>query len=136
MKFRFEDSATNGQLVVSIREENLRGEGFLKGQPLEPVNTIVCNKGEGQRVWIDNIGYDMPAHSILPLVANQHFVFERPEMLVAWQFNRDFYCIVDHDAEVGCVGFLFYGIEHPLFIPLSDEDRKGISMLEIQCIEE
>jgi hypothetical protein len=69
-------------------------------------------------------------------VANQHFVFDQPENLVAWQFNRDFYCIADHDAEVGCVGFLFYGIEHPLFIPLSDEDRKSISALEMQCIEE
>jgi AraC family transcriptional activator of pobA len=136
MKFRFEDNATNGQLVVSIHEEHLKGEGLLKGQPLEPVNTIVCNKGEPQRVWIDAIAYDMPACSVLPLVANQHFAFERPEALVAWQFNRDFYCIVDHDAEVGCVGFLFYGIRHPFFVTLTAAEMEGIAHLERLCVED
>jgi AraC-like DNA-binding protein len=27
----------------------------------------------------------------------------------SWQFNREFYCIIDHDEEVSCVGLLFYG---------------------------
>src|SRR3546814_230845 len=72
----------------------------------------------------------MPAASILPLVSNQRFVFERPEALVSWQFNRSFYCIVDHDAEVGCVGFLFYGIQHPMFISLDPEDVSDLDDLE------
>src|SRR3546814_12846688 len=72
----------------------------------------------------------MPARCILPLVSNQHFVFERPESLTAWQFNRDFYCILDHDAEVGCVGFLFYGIKHPMFIKLDKEAADDMSHLE------
>lgn len=136
MKFRFEDSATNGQLIVSLHEACLKGEGLLNGQPMEPVNTIVCNKGEAQQVWIDNIAYVMPACSILPLVANQSFAFERPETLAAWQFNRDFYCIVDHDAEVGCVGFLFYGIRHPFFITLTPAEMEGITRLEHLCVED
>jgi AraC-like DNA-binding protein len=72
----------------------------------------------------------MPARCILPLVSNQHFVFKRPETLTAWQFNREFYCIVDHDAEVGCVGFLFYGIRHPMFITLNEEESEEMNHLE------
>jgi AraC family transcriptional activator of pobA len=132
---RFEDKATRGIFSISIGDPAFKGRGILdRGK--ETINTIVYNTGGPQEVVIDNIKYTMPVDCVLPLVANQHFVFDQPENLVAWQFNRDFYCIADHDAEVGCVGFLFYGIEHPLFIPLSGEDRKSISILEMQCVEE
>ena len=135
MKGRFEDKATRGMFSISIGDPAFRGGG-VRDSRKETINTIVYNTGSAQEAVIDNIKYTMPENCVLPLVANQHFVFDRPENLVAWQFNRDFYCIADHDAEVGCVGFLFYGIEHPLFIPLSGEDRKSISVLEMQCVEE
>jgi AraC family transcriptional activator of pobA len=135
MNGRFIDKATRGMFSISVGDPAFKGRGILdKGK--ETINTIVYNTGSPQEVVIDNIKYTMPADCVLPLVANQHFVFDQPEDLVAWQFNRDFYCIADHDAEVGCVGFLFYGIEHPLFIPLSCEDRRSIAILETQCVEE
>src|SRR5690606_14197415 len=93
------------------------------------VITLVFNKGNAQQVAIDEVQYQLPAQSILPLVSNQHFVFQHPENLTAWQFNREFYCIIDHDAEVGCVGFLFYGIRHPMFIMLNEEEIGEISYL-------
>jgi len=135
MKWQFDDKSTNGQFIVSIGDTALKGEGMLNGKK-EMINTIVCNTGGMQKVIIDNISYTMPASCVLPLVANQHFMFEQPENLVAWQFNRDFYCIVDHDAEVGCVGFLFYGIRHPLFIALSPEEAESISLIGTLCVED
>ncbi len=100
------------------------------------VNTIVFNNAAEQQVVIDDISYVMPAGAILPLVANQHFVFEAPENLTAWQFNRDFYCIADHDVEVGCVGFIFYGIQHPLFVLLSPAEIESIILIQRLCIED
>lgn len=105
------------------------GNGLSKPSPY-PINTFVYNKGEEQQVIIDEIAYTMPSRCILPLVSNQHFIFEDPETLTAWQFNREFYCIVDHDAEVGCVGFLFYGIRHPMFIKLCEEEVEELCHLE------
>ena len=135
MRGKFEDKATLGMFSISVGDPGFGGRGILdRGK--ETINTIVYNMCDEQGVIIDNIRYAMPVNCVLPLVANQHFVFDRPECLVAWQFNREFYCIADHDAEVGCAGFLFYGIEHPLFIPLSEEDRRSITILEMQCVEE
>jgi len=135
MKGIFVDKATRGMFSISMEDPSFSGKGILeKGK--ETTNTIVCNKGEAQKVVIDKIKYTMPPNCVLPLMANQHFVFDQPENLIAWQFNRDFYCIADHDAEVGCVGFLFYGIDHPLFIPLSNEDQNYLSALGMQCLEE
>jgi len=122
------EDSTLGRFVVHSNNRLLAGKGIQEGNPI-PINTFVYNHGAAQRVIIDEIAYTMPQASILPLVANQHFRFEHPENLVAWQFNREFYCIVDHDAEVGCVGFLFYGIHHPMFIQLEKEDVKEMEYL-------
>ncbi len=100
------------------------------------VITLVFNKGKAQQVAIDEVQYQLPAQSILPLVSNQRFVFQHPEQLTVWQFNREFYCIIDHDAEVGCVGFLFYGIQHPMFIRLNEEEAQELEYLEKICANE
>lgn len=135
MKWLFEHKLTKGKFVLSTDESILQGQGLLNGNR-EMINTIIFNPLQEQAVTIDKIKYTLPANSILPLVANQTFSFEAPENLVAWQFNREFYCIADHDAEVGCVGFIFYGIHHPIFIHLSSDGGKTVSSLQKQCIED
>lgn len=134
MKLQFRDRNTGGQFTLIMQEDCLTGCG-IRGEQ-HTTNTLVCNTREAQTVTIDQIPYLLPANSILPLMANQHFRFERPEALVAWQFNREFYCIADHDAEVGCAGFLFYGICHPLFIGLSKEEVEDISLMEKLCVQD
>lgn len=135
MKLHFEDSTTSGLFTVRKEDASLCGVGLLN-EHRETVNTIVCNMHDDQTVLIDQVPYILPANSVLPLVANQHFVFEQPENLIAWQFNRDFYCIADHDAEVGCVGFLFYGIQHPLFVILAPAEIESIRLIERLCVED
>lgn len=125
----YNENATAGRFVMHSDNKLFSGKGLSSPTP-RPINTFIYNKGEAQEVVIDEIAYTMPARCILPLVSNQHFVFKRPETLTAWQFNREFYCIVDHDAEVGCVGFLFYGIRHPMFITLNEDESEEMNNLE------
>lgn len=125
----FIEKATRGRFIMHKGDSRFVGGGMCDPET-EPINTFVYNRGDEQQVTIDEITYTMPPASILPLVSNQHFAFERPEALVAWQFNRAFYCIVDHDAEVGCVGFLFYGIQHPMFIHLDPKEISDLDYLE------
>lgn len=135
MKWQFEDKNNQGKFIISSGDQNLKGQGGLDGAR-EMINSIIFNPGPVQTVTIDKISYSLPNNAILPLVANQTFSFEAPENLIAWQFNREFYCIVDHDVEVGCVGFLFYGIQHPFFIRLSGEDGNVVSSIRAFCIED
>ncbi|HWV65245.1 helix-turn-helix domain-containing protein, partial [Chitinophaga sp.] len=125
----YNEKATTARFIMHANSKLLAGKGLCNPGPY-PINTFVYNSGAAQKVVIDEITYTMPGACILPLVSNQHFLFERPEELVAWQFNREFYCIVDHDAEVGCVGFLFYGIKHPMFIKLDVEEIAEMAHLE------
>jgi len=125
----YNDIATAARFVMHSDNKLFSGMGLRNPAPY-PINTFIYNKGEAQEVIIDEITYTIPARCILPLVSNQHFVFKHPETLTAWQFNREFYCIVDHDAEVGCVGFLFYGIRHPMFITLNEAESEEMNHLE------
>lgn len=125
----YTENATSAHFVMHSGNKLFSGNGLNKPAPY-PINTFAYNKGAAQEVVIDEIAYTMPEGCILPLVSNQHFIFEHPESLIAWQFNREFYCIVDHDSEVGCVGFLFYGIQHPMFIKLDKEESEEMSHLE------
>ena len=135
MKMHYRENHSQGMFEIIVNDARLQGTGILNGGNAT-INTIVYNPGVEQTVTIDNIPYTMPEKCIVPLVANQYFKFEQPENLIAWQFNREFYCIADHDAEVGCVGFLFYGIHHPLFIHLSVEDQDSIAVIQNLCTED
>lgn len=91
--------------------------------------TIAWNHGADQQVNIDNVIYNFPSNTILCLMVNETFHFEVPATIIAWQFNREFYCIVDHDKEVSCVGFLFYGTSQKMFISLNESDQKKVTLL-------
>ena len=132
----YEDRTTLGRFIMHINNEQFKGMGLRNTTTPIPINTFVFNKGVAQKVTIDEVAYVMPAAAILPLISNQNFSFEHPEALIAWQFNREFYCIVDHDAEVGCVGFLFYGLQHPMFIELNELEQEAMLQLEKVFVEE
>lgn len=45
--------------------------------------------------------------------------------IIAIVFNREFYCIRDHDYEVSCNGILFFGSSQPPIITLTDKDAQS-----------
>lgn len=52
--------------------------------------------------------------------------------LTIFSFNREFYCISDHDYEVSCNGILFFGTQKPPIITIpSEEDKKFDSLLDV-----
>jgi len=52
-----------------------------------------------------------------------------PKGLIAFVFNREFYCIQTHDEEVSCNGFLFFGSSFPQVITLSEKEIKRFTMM-------
>lgn len=98
--------------------------------------TIAWNTGPDQPVTLDGIAHRFPGQSVLPLMVHQSFTFERPADVVAWQFDRDFYCIVDHDREVSCVGLLFYGANDPLFLSLDAAEQVRFNALLLVFTDE
>ena len=130
MSLDFINKTTLSKLCLSIGQQKLYREVFEDRN--EKIYTIAWNRGPAQTVIIDNIEYEFPTNAIVSLMIFQTYSFADPENIVAWRFNREFYCVVDHDQEVSCVGFLFYGNRDIMFVRLSDENlRKQEMLLEV-----
>lgn len=134
MKYIFEENSFHSHFSLLIEENKF--EHIFYDNRDERLLTIVWNRGESQQILIDGNDYFFPKNTILPLMVNQSFWFEKPQNLVIWRFNREFYCIVDHDKEVSCVGFLFYGMREITFFQLSDENLHRFESLRTVFIDE
>ncbi|WP_261512338.1 hypothetical protein [Chryseobacterium paludis] len=134
MNLAYKNQKTLAECKLLIQEPEFN-RAFYGKDLADKSLTISWNKGASQKIWIDDIQYDFPEDSILCLMTNQSFHFMHPENIIAWQFNRDFYCIENHDQEVSCVGFLFYGSGPMMFIKLNEEEKRKIILL-IHIFEE
>src|SRR4029078_7153403 len=105
MKLKLQESKTGVHLLLFKDEKNF-DRFFYNRDHSNKYFTVAWNQGKKQLVTIDGIEREFLPDTLLTLLFNQSFSFENAEDIVAWQFNREFYCIIDHDAEVSCVGFL------------------------------
>ena len=130
MLYAYHELKTGGVLNLICNERTFERQFFRDRS--ERLLTIAWNTGDDQTIIIDGVDHAFPAQTVLPLMVNQSFTCTHPERIVAWQFDRAFYCIVDHDKEVSCVGFLFYGAKDPLFLQLdATEQRKFDALLTV-----
>lgn len=134
MNYRYSNQSTAALFTLRVREEIFE-HYFKEKDPNGTLYTIVWNRGSEQTVMVDEVNYRFAANAVLPIMMSQSFRFEKPEQVVAWQFNREFYCIVNHDAEVGCVGFVFYGPSPTMFIQF-DADNVGVMERLLAVFEE
>jgi len=112
-----------------VYDETRLDRNFYGKDQQEKLLTLAWNRGHVQEITIDNLPYKFPANTIHCLMTSENFHFEQPENIVAWQFSREFYCVVDHDKEVSCVGFIFYGPPQKMFIRLTEHDQRQIEMI-------
>lgn len=115
-------------LLQYIKDEQSFDRLYFRDQDFSLL-TIAWNRGPAQKVFIDDVEYEFPSQTVLPLMVSDSFKFELPKDIIAWQFNRDFYCVIDHDQEVGCVGFIFYGNEKNMFIELDKNHQRKLNLL-------
>jgi AraC-like DNA-binding protein len=134
MRLNLKEENTGGELLL-FKEEAGFDRLFFTRDRFNKFFTIAWNPAESQIVTIDGTEYEFPANSLLTLLFNQSFSFENSAGIVAWQFNREFYCIIDHDSEVSCVGFLFSSTDH-LFVELNDQAQQKLQLLSDIFIEE
>ena len=134
MKLIITDKKTGGDLLLLRNEEDFDRLYYGRDRN-NKYFTIAWNYGKKQTITIDGAPYEFLPDTILTLMFNQSFYFEKPADIVAWQFNREFYCILDHDVEVSCVGFLFGGVDQ-LFISLDEKMRTKLKLLLDMFVEE
>jgi AraC-like DNA-binding protein len=90
---------------------------------------IIWNKEGETSLRIDDVIYTLKANEMLFLTE-----FNKTEILSLGdarmvQFNKAFYCILDHDDEVGCKGILFFGAEDVPVIKIPEAELEKFEIL-------
>ena len=94
--------------------------------------TFIRTNNFRAEIIVDSIPYTIEPNSILALTTIQYFQYVSGNDLVVYQFNREFYCIKDHDQEVSCMGLLFFGNVHIPIMALNNvESRKFKTLHEV-----
>ncbi len=135
MVYQFLNEQTNA-IFRMVYNEAVFSRDFYGKDKKDKLLTIVWNRGAEQVITIDGLPYVFQPNTIHCLMVSENFVFEHAESIVAWQFSREFYCIVDHDKEVSCVGFIFFGPPQKMFIRLDDANQARLDNIQQMLIDE
>ncbi|MFS4483641.1 helix-turn-helix domain-containing protein [Hyunsoonleella sp. 2307UL5-6] len=132
MQKTFTEFSTNATLKIG--DETLLKSYKTPKQP--DLYTFVRTQWSKAEIVVDSVPYTIEANSILALTTVQYFQFLSGVDLVVYQFNREFYCIKDHDQEVSCAGLLFFGNVHIPIIKLQDKEHKKLNTLHEVFLDE
>jgi len=127
MNFTYREAATEGLLRL-LDKPKATGSG----NPIVSTKnllTIAWNQGPEQQVLVDGVAHHLGKNQLILLVYHHRVSFSEPDQLLVWRFNREFYCIVDHDAEVGCAGLLFFGMPSPMILQLEPPLIRKLDLL-------
>ena len=132
MRKKFTEFSTDASFIIS---DGSLLEEFKSPKPLG-LFTFIWTQGEMAQLIIDGLPVLVPPHHILSLTPIQTVQFQTGNTLIVYQFNREFYCIKDHDKEVSCVGLLFFGNEQIPIISLNTEEQQKFHQLHQVFLDE
>lgn len=91
-------------------------------ETIEGSLTILWFQGHNNELIIDGKPYTFDKNQIIFLTEFHQVVVKHIEPIRFIRFNRPFYCVIDHDTEVGCKGVLFFGASQLPIITIPEED--------------
>jgi AraC-like DNA-binding protein len=90
-------------------------------------------------IWAKDKDLDLAIDGYHLKIKKNHIIFCTPlnkisiepytQGVISYIFNRNFYCIRDHDSEVSCNGYLFFGSSKPPIVELTEKEQKSFTLL-------
>jgi AraC family transcriptional activator of pobA len=97
---------------------------------------IWCTEGQ-ERLTIDGYEIVLKKNQVLFCTPeNMVTIPKQNDGLMAFIFNREFYCIQHNDSEVSCMGLLFYGSSNAPVIDLNEKDQRSFNAMLVLFQEE
>ena len=88
-------------------------------------------------IHIDDRPIKILPDQIITVTYLHHVTYLEGELpLTAFTFNREFYCISDHDHEVSCNGILFFGAQEIPLISIPEDQKNKFETLYRVFIDE
>ena len=130
MNYELKDASLEGHLRLFTRF----------GKHVQPFAlscyTFVWNQGGPMRWEVDMIPLEIPSQAIFSLSPRQIIsIPQSDDNYIVIQFNREFYCVQDHDHEVSCNGLLFNGVLSAPMLLLDESEQRSFGVL-LEIIKE
>lgn len=126
-----------GQTNEYLQLENIHSYNcFRQDKPIESSLTFLWFEQDDNNVIIDGKDCIFHKNEIVSLTEFHKVDMSKVCNAKMIRFNRSFYCIIDHDSEVGCKGVLFFGASQlPKFIIPDEDVEKFITVWKMFEIE-
>ena len=99
-----------GETDEYLQLENIHcNDSFFQKELLASPLIFLWFEKDNNKITIDNIEYEFNKNEIISLTEFHKVDISNVCDAKMIRFNRPFYCIIDHDSEVGCKGILFFG---------------------------
>jgi len=90
--------------------------------PVDDLLSFIWFEEDGSQLTIDSRSYTFNTNQIVCLTPFHKVSIDEISKARMLRFNSPFYCILDHDSEVGCKGLLFFGSANlPILTPSKDD---------------
>ncbi|WP_066632129.1 helix-turn-helix domain-containing protein [Labilibacter marinus] len=126
-----------GSTNEKLRIYNLDNENHAELSKSEESDlTLLWFTKDGNHLAIDGIDYEFKKNQIICLTEFHQVEAKKIVAAQMIRFNRPFYCILDHDSEVGCKGVLFFGASSlPVIYVPEEELRTFETVFEMFVLE-
>lgn len=128
----FENKTKERLTVLELDASNIGSVSDIR----ETDMMLIWNMGDQMNITIDKIPYTLKKHQIIFLTEFHkidNIALESARMV---RFNQPFYCIVNHDNEVGSKGLLFFGASGVPLIILEESKIRDFELTwEMFCSE-
>ncbi len=110
-----------------IEVKKITGEGIeIFSEHIESALMLLWFTSGHNLLTIDGKEYKFGKDEIICLTEFHQLEIKEISDLRVLRFNRAFYCILNHDSEVGCKGILYFGSSH---LPILYPDQEDIEIL-------
>lgn len=91
--------------------------------------SVFWSENKSNTLIIDGVKYVLKPNQMVFLTEMHKVDIREVEDVQCIRFNRNFYCIDNHDSEIGCKGVLFFGASRVPIVNLDDSNRKKMEIL-------
>lgn len=126
-----------GKTNEFLRLTNIKiGTTEILKQRVENGLSIYWNRNQTAVLEIDAQEYQIEPNQLVFITEYHRVEAKQIDEIRFIQFNRPFYCIIDHDSEVGCKGILFFGSSRVPIVTIPEDELEKFEILwRMFCIE-
>ncbi|WP_158974801.1 AraC family transcriptional regulator [Cellulophaga sp. L1A9] len=127
MKYEFYD--TNLGSIFGLTDDIKKDEKSFRINS-STISFLWNRNSTALELTIDDASILLLPNQIVTTTYLHHVSFSKTQLpLTSFLFNREFYCIADHDSEVSCNGILFFGTQDLPIISIPESQEKKFETL-------